>query len=1211
MANLQNGFYQVNLGTNPNDGTGDSFRDAFAAENYNFALLGNTNIANTTLDFYGSNITAPSGSNLNLRVSNGFVNLGAAGSGPGFSGNIVITGGSNNRFLRTDDAGIVYWSGGAAGMANQIQFNTAGAFDASPSLTYESATRTLRTDNMVTGTDVTVGRDLAVTRNAGIQGQLTSGSINVLGDATVRGNLIVYQSIIDANTQTIELNAFVLALANNVNAVSMLDTSGITWGNANLLPTADIPTIRFRDLSGTGNINQDLLNIYPGIWTGSAYFGANAPSNVANIRPGNINFGPDVTVTFESAIAAARFSNLQADVFSSPLANISQLNGNIVDLITTSDALGADTRLLKLRNLSTATGNVGLQIINQSLGTANIGWEIYSAGGNGTLTIAENSGANVATAANTRLQITREGNISAPYYPTTSASNSFIGFGPGNGAHAGLRYTGIDTTLSLEATGAIDQLQLNTGGTPRVTILGNTVPATVGFVGIGTAAPISPVQVLGSVDGNRLQSGVTVSRTGLFGGNFTLGVDNSNNQFFIADTATDTSRLVINSQGNVGLACTVPTVSLDVAGAGRFKTGRTGNSAALTLYGNQALDTVDLQFADSNATSVWAVSYRAHTEYDDLWFYQNALPNNPHLVLDEGVPRVGINTINPLANLHITSSGALGTAATIWAESTGGSLLEISAGPTSGTIGQRNNFPLSLQVNSINAMVINPISAGNTRFGVVANGNVYLGNSTSTGNISDGDTYIFGNGYFLSGIAAGNSTYGNATVADFLATGLTSNIVTTANVSGGYILGNGAFLTGISGGAGNYSNANVAAYLPTYGGNVGNGAGWIFGNGAFLTGVTAYTNANVFDYLGSNSNVNLITTGNVAANSYGGSTGNVRLSATTQTWTFDNTGNLILPANTFAVKYANGESVPLATGAYGNTQVQAYLESNAAVNVIIENNVVSAQVLPQGNVVNSANIGQANLYWNAGHIATLYLPAGNTGRSTVIQRNSSPEASGLTIGAVDPANAFVVTPANVEVGNLIAETLFTLGNIDTDGSVLSQNGYYGLDFAASLIGTANRAAGAVTGESAKLMWVSDISTATANTIGDFSGIADDSQLSQFVVDASGAYLQYNSDFNNDQTVNTWNYFANTKSTFPGNLYLGIFNDDGNAANVDTGNSYIFGNGSALTGVATWVGLPANATANGTPGQMAYAAGNSYLYVCTAANTWLRANLSTW
>jgi len=42
---------------------------------------------------------------------------------------------------------------------------------------------------------------------------------------------------------------------------------------------------------------------------------------------------------------------------------------------------------------------------------------------------------------------------------------------------------------------------------------------------------------------------------------------------------------------------------------------------------------------------------------------------------------------------------------------------------------------------------------------------------------------------------------------------------------------------------------------------------------------------------------------------------------------------------------------------------------------------------------------------------------------------------------------------------------------------------------------------------------------------------------------------------------------------------------------------------------TWASVPANASATGTAGQIAY--DSSYIYICTATNTWRRAALSTW
>ena len=80
MANIINGFYQINVGTNPNDGTGDSFRDSFIATNINWGIMGNTGIANTTLNFSNNIISADAGDNLVFQVTNAHVYLGSAGS---------------------------------------------------------------------------------------------------------------------------------------------------------------------------------------------------------------------------------------------------------------------------------------------------------------------------------------------------------------------------------------------------------------------------------------------------------------------------------------------------------------------------------------------------------------------------------------------------------------------------------------------------------------------------------------------------------------------------------------------------------------------------------------------------------------------------------------------------------------------------------------------------------------------------------------------------------------------------------------------------------------------------------------------------------------------------------------------------------------------------------------------------------------------------
>jgi hypothetical protein len=225
-----------------------------------------------------------------------------------------------------------------------------------------------------------------------------------------------------------------------------------------------------------------------------------------------------------------------------------------------SDGSAAAGRLLRLRNTSSGAGNVGLQIFNQA-GGANAAWDVFSRSSNGTLTFGWSGNGNGASS-NIRLELSNTGNLQIPY---STATDSFIGFGPGDAAHAGMRYVGSEYALYVEANGAIDSLRLGTDGATRITVLGNSVAATAGFVGINTSTPVSPLTITGNIDGNRIQSGLSVTRTGVYSGAYTLGIDNTNNQFFIANTqasAQGATRFIIDSAGNIGLNLSVPSAAL-------------------------------------------------------------------------------------------------------------------------------------------------------------------------------------------------------------------------------------------------------------------------------------------------------------------------------------------------------------------------------------------------------------------------------------------------------------------------------------------------------------------------------------------------------------------------------------------------------------------------------------------------------------------------
>lgn len=172
-----------------------------------------------------------------------------------------------------------------------------------------------------------------------------------------------------------------------------------------------------------------------------------------------------------------------------------------------------------------------------------------------------------------------------------------------------------------------------------------------------------------------------------------------------------------------------------------------------------------------------------------------------------------------------------------------------------------------------------------------ANVSTYLASGTDTANIittgNISGSYILGNGAFLTGIAVA-STYGNSNVTTLLSDGsVSSNIATTANVSGAYFLGNVAFASGLPP---TITNTNQLV----------NGNGFITSATANVISVngqtgnvvlSTYTNANVAAYLPTNTASiganNITTTGAITVGSFGPQEQLIFYSTTPTTVTLD------------------------------------------------------------------------------------------------------------------------------------------------------------------------------------------------------------------------------------------------------------------------------------------------------------------------------------
>ena len=332
-------------------------------------------------------------------------------------------------------------------------------------------------------------------------------------------------------------------------------------------------------------------------------------------------------------------------------------------------------------------------------------------------------------------------------------------------------------------------------------------------------------------------------------------------------------------------------------------------------------------------------------------------------------------TSNTALNIYVTQAGATAGAGNV--------LVSVVDGPVvdGGTI----NYDTGSSGIALTDLSVSSNSPS-------GNGSLTYNNSTGVFTFTPADANAGGIGLTALSVTS-NSPSGNGSLTYSNSTGVFT--FTPANVSSV---------------AGNYSNSNVVTLLSSFGsntilttGNVTTGilrsTGSIFGNVDIVLGDTANASAtktrlvsdSTFSYIqtgngsiGSTGNIvfspyssptqrvvidtasgNITSAGNVTARNFSGNisiTGNVTgtsqnvsLVAGSFTTTFDNTGNLVLPGNTFAVKYANGTPVDVVTRFEGTWTVPTGNSTQSF--TVVGNNTYYMWV--EGNIPNGI------ITWNA------------------------------------------------------------------------------------------------------------------------------------------------------------------------------------------------------------------------------------------------------
>lgn len=311
---------------------------------------------------------------------------------------------------------------------------------------------------------------------------------------------------------------------------------------------------------------------------------------------------------------------------------------------------------------------------------------------------------------------------------------------------------------------------------------------------------------------------------------------------------------------------------------------------------------------------------------------------------------------------------------------------------------------------------------------ISAGGNVSAGNISVTGNTTTSNLYT--NGVVS---AAGNIRGGNVST-----TGVVS---ATGNISGNFFVGNGSLLTGI---ISSYSNANVATYLASGNslsisitGNVSaagniNGSFHI-GNGFFLTGITSYSNAAVALFMGSGNAMTISTTGtiNTTANVTGGNI---------------NTGGLISAAGNI---YTGGKLYATGNLENGGNLTTGFITGSALTlvgNISAGNVNVGSNVSVVGNVTAAFYLGNASAmsglptaYSNV--LVQQFMGSGNTFNISIVGTVNSTNASA---GGNIIAGGYVTAVGNVYANHIglsdglsAVSDIITAGNISAGGTITS------------------------------------------------------------------------------------------------------------------------------------------------------------------------------
>ena len=375
-----------------------------------------------------------------------------------------------------------------------------------------------------------------------------------------------------------------------------------------------------------------------------------------------------------------------------------------------------------------------------------------------------------------------------------------------------------------------------------------------------------------------------------------------------------------------------------------------------------------------------------------------------------------------------------------------------------------NNVPLSLSAGNVLTVNGNAVLTNGSNTAVSTAGNITAGNIGITGGsltwanasivqTSSSDLSITGDGQVTVRSLDGTYQWTFESNGNLTAPG---NVSASGNVTGAYIKGNGSELTNLPAPVVTQDiTSNGAMSIMTYDGNI-----------KYVSYATIEPSS------GNITGGNISTTGNVIAGNINSPTlnnsGNISVVASSNTWTFDTAGNLVLPQGGIVYETnipdggLNGKTIALVPsgGTNADQQLLIYPTVNDAnhlhltsgnlynTELFLGDDNLYVKLANTGNVVVNSNDNAGNTaQWIFNTAGTLTLPGGSrlrplganldifAGTGSYVQLVNSDESSSMGIAG---SGGYVTTAGGTwnfgSTGNLTAP-----GNISAVGNITSGN----------------------------------------------------------------------------------------------------------------------------------------------------------------------------